>query len=171
MKDNIYKFWRDHSLTNIKPNTGEEYPEGWDVVEYFKNFMTPKEYGDTIEVGCGYGRLCKAFNPDNYLGLDISPNAIIKLLYTVLLHQCDEDIKNMIESLCITSRRIIVAEICGRDWRRKGNPPVFNRTPEEYDAIFREYDRGLSAIIKKPYERYKKKSKSDTDLSIMVFED
>ena len=199
MQPEIYKFWKDHSLANIKPNTGQEFPEGWDVVEFFKNFMTPEEYGEIVEIGCGYGRLCNAFDPSNYLGLDISPVAIkqavalnpdyefeliteknlnkfyphsrTKLLYTVLLHQKDEDIETVVENLCATSRRIIVAEICGRDLRRAGNPPVFNREPIDYDTMFSKYGRGLSNLIKKPYTRYKSYNKQDTDLTIMVFED
>lgn len=199
MQTEIYNFWKNHSLANIKPSVGGEFPEGWNVVEFFKNFKTTKEYGEVVEIGCGYGRLCRAFDPNNYTGLDISPIAIkqaialnpdydfelitekriqklyphsrTKILYTVLLHQSDEDIEKCIENLCTTSRRIIVAEICGRDWRREGNPPVFNRTPEEYDYIFSNYGRGLSQLIKKPYKRYKNFNKSDTDLSIMVFED
>lgn len=199
MQSNIYDFWKNNSLANIKPGVGGEFPEGWDVVKYFKNFMTPEEYGEVVEIGCGYGRLCEAFDPDAYMGLDISPEAIkqaialnpeyefelitkkrtrkyyphsrTKLLYTVLLHQSDEDIDSIIENLCATSRRIIVAEICGRDWRRKGNPPVFNRTPQEYDYMFTTHGRGMSTVVKQPYKRYNNFNKSDTDLSIMVFED
>ena len=199
LQDDIYEFWKNNSLTNIKPEIGKEFPEGWNVVEFFKKFISPEDYGETIEIGCGYGRLCKAFDPYNYTGIDISPDAIkqasllypeyefelitekrlkrlyphsrTKLLYKVLLHQSDEDIDSCIENLCETSRRIIVAEICGRDWRRRGNPPVFNRTPEEYDIMFSKYGRGMSTLVKKPYDRYKNSNKSDTDLSIMVFED
>ena len=199
MDNNIYNFWKNHSLANIKPKIGGEFPEGWDVVEFFKNLYTPEEYGETIEIGCGYGRLCSAFEPDAYIGLDISPQAIeqarllnpeyefelitkkqikrfyphsrTKILYTVLLHQSDEDIEELIKNLCTTTRRIIVAEICGRDWRRAGNPPVFNREPQDYESIFQDYNRRLSTLIKKPYDRYKNFNKSDTDLSIMVFED
>lgn len=199
LQTDIYNFWKNNSLENIKPATGQEFPEGWNVVEFFKKFMSPEDYGETVEIGCGYGRLCKAFDPEIYTGLDISPSAIekarslnpeydfevitekrvkrlyphsrTKLLYTVLLHQSDEDIEAAIENLCETSRRIIVAEVCGRDWRRAGNPPVFNREPEEYIHMFQAYDRGLSTMIKKPYVRYKNFNKSDTDLTIMVFED
>jgi SAM-dependent methyltransferase len=199
LQTEIYNFWKNNSLANIKPEIGEEFPEGWNVIEFFKNFMTPENYGETIEIGCGYGRLCEAFDSRAYLGLDISPIAIkqaialnplydfklitedtlnkfyphsrTKLLYTVLLHQSDEDIKEAVENLCATSRRIIVAEICGRDWRREGNPPVFNRNAEEYINMFQDYGRGISTIIKKPYIRYKDWNKLDTDLTIMVFED
>ena len=199
MQPKIYKFWEENSLANIKPNIGEEFPEGWNVVDYFKNFQSEEEYGDIVEIGCGYGRLCKAFNPKLYLGLDISPAAIklartkyseykfklikedqiaesyprskTKLLYTVMLHQPDEDLIPIVQNLCATSEQIIIAEICGYDWRRSGNPPVFNRNPEDYDYLFRLHGKGLSHLIKKPYLRYKNYNKEDTNLSIMVFDD
>jgi SAM-dependent methyltransferase len=199
LQDKIYNFWKNHSLANIKPKVGEEWPEGWDVTEFFRNFMTEEEYGQVIEIGCGYGRLCTAFNKDKYLGLDISYDALrratkifpnykfklieeedlnnlyqysnTKFLYTVLLHQTDEDIEDMVKNLCMTSDTIIVAEIMGRDWRRQGNPPVFNREVGEYEALFSEYDKGLSKIVKRPYTRYKDWPKIDTDITIMVFRD
>jgi SAM-dependent methyltransferase len=196
LQTDIYNFWKNHSLANIKPQTGEEYPEGWDVVEFFKNF---RKYGNIIEVGCGYGRLCRAFDSEHYLGIDISYDAVrqarkmfpnykfdhiieqevdhmyrysdTKLLYTVLLHQSDEDIESIIEKLCQSSKTIIVAEVTGRDWRRKGNPPVFNREVSEYEVLFTNHGRGLTQVIKKPYERYKDWDKNNTDLTVMVFED
>jgi len=190
MRQDIQKFWEEESLNNIKPATGAEFPEGWDVIEFFKNF---RNYGYIIEVGCGYGRLCKAFDPLYYTGIDISKKAInkakelnpaydfshtdghfpysqTKLLYTVLLHQADEDIRTIVQNLCNSSKTIIVAEIMGRDWRRPGNPPVFNREPYEYTTLFKRYGKELIEVHKKPYERYKNFKKKDTDLTIMVFE-
>ena len=199
MQDKIYDFWVNNALHNIKPSVGGEFPEGWDVIQFFKDLYTPQKYGETIEIGCGYGRLCTAFDPRAYLGLDISSEAIkeansknseytfevitkaklnkfyphsrTKLLYTVLLHQSDEDIEAALKNLCETTRRIIVAEVCGRDWRDGASPWVFNRSPEEYEIMFQNHGRGLSRLIKKPYKRYKNWDKWDTDLSIMVFED
>lgn len=194
MRPDIYKFWKNHSLANIKPNVGGEFPEGWDVVEFFRDLYTVKEYGTVIDMGCGYGRLAEAFKPSKYKGMDISPSAIseakrlnpdyrfvlidepgcshsdTKLLYTVLLHQSDEDIERAIENLCRTTNRIIVAEICGRDWRREGNPPVFNRGVEEYQGIFCTHGKNSMTLIRKPYKRYKNFDKEDTDLSVMIFE-
>ena len=186
MRNDIYNFWKNNLPNNIKD------PEGWNVVEFLKNFRTVEEYGETAEIGCGYGRLCQAFDSEQYVGLDISPDAInmarklnpayefelipeerldrsfphsrTKLLYTVLLHQSDEDISEMIKNLCETSRRIIVAEICGRKWRREGNPPVFNRGVEEYIHMFNEHGKHSLNLINKPHKRY-----AETDISIMVF--
>ncbi len=76
MRDDIYTFWKNNSLDNIKPPIGGEFPEGWDVIDFFRNLYTLEDYGETVEIGCGYGRICEAFDPDNYAGLDISPSAI-----------------------------------------------------------------------------------------------
>lgn len=175
-------------MKNIKPARGGEFPEGWDVGNFFKNLYTEEEYGLVVDVGCGYGRLCKAFNPANYLGLDFSSEAITearnlnpdytfclvdstryplsrtKLLYTVLLHQTDEDISKIVKSLCESTDRIIVAEICGRKWRRAGNPPVFNREYEEYVDLFSSNNKAVEKSFIKPYNAYK-----NTNIHIMVF--
>lgn len=187
--NNIYKFWKHNSLKHIKPNRGGEFPEGWDVVEFLKEIYTEEEYGKVIDVGCGYGRLCKAFNPNKYLGIDFSNDAILKakelnpnytfstinnfesypksdtkLLYTVLLHQRDEDIEVIVETLCKSTNKIIVAEICGRSWRRPGNPPVFNREEEEYIDLFKKYGKFIEKQYNEPYAAYK-----DTKIKIMIF--
>ena len=185
----IYNFWSKNSLTNIKPARGGEFPEGWDVIDFFKNLYSEEEYGSILDIGCGYGRLCNAFNAKNYCGLDISSHAIekaqkvhpeykfslldysinlppsdTKLVYTVLLHQTDEDIDTIVKTLCNTTRRIIVAEICGRDWRRSGNPPVFNRNKQEYIELFNAYGKNIEKQYSKPYKAYK-----GTNIDILVF--
>ena len=33
MRQDIKKFWEEESLNNIKPDTGNEFPEGWDVTK------------------------------------------------------------------------------------------------------------------------------------------
>jgi SAM-dependent methyltransferase len=189
MNNKIYSFWKNNSLKNIKPNRGGEFPEGWHVVNFFNKLLTKEEYGHVIDIGCGYGRLCEAFDYKNYLGLDFSKEAILeakklyptynflvtgstikyppsdtKLLYTVLLHQTDEDIDEIIKNLCDTSNTVIVAEICGRKWRRNGNPPVFNREKEEYIELFKNHGKYIEEQYSLPYEAYK-----NTNIEIMIF--
>jgi hypothetical protein len=81
------------------------------------------------------------------------------LAYTVLLHIEDDRIGEIIQ--CMKDYpRIVIGEIMGRQWRRPGNPPVFNREPEEYaELVGRDYRTVLL-----PYRRY------GTDLTLMVFE-
>lgn len=189
MNKDIYNFWKNNSLKNIKPARGGQFPEGWNVIEFFNKLLTKEEYGHIIDIGCGYGRLCEAFDHKNYLGLDFSKEATLeakklhpdynfsvidstvkypvsdtKLLYTVLLHQTDEDINDIIKNLCNTSDTVIVAEICGRKWRRGGNPPVFNREKEEYIELFKNHGKYIEEQYSLPYEAYK-----NTNIEIMVY--
>jgi SAM-dependent methyltransferase len=184
----VFDFWSKESLKHIKPGRGGEFPEGWDVRQFFQDLFTPEEYGSIVEVGCGYGRLCKAFHVDHYLGIDFSTEAVqaakklnpsynfstigntskypisnTKLLFTVLLHQADEDIEKIVANLA-TTHRIIVGEVCGRHWRRSGNPPVFNRDTSEYVDLFASFNKQLSKHIKRPYLAY-----NNTEIDIMVF--
>lgn len=196
MQPEIYKFWKDQGSKHIQPSGTPTLHEGWDATLFLRELFTQEEYGTVIDIGCGYGRLCTSFSPKQYLGLDFNqesinkareensgykfdilnleehyPYSTTKILFYVLLHQCDGDIEYIVESLCKTSERIIVAEICGREWRREGNPPVFNRNVEEYINLFADYDKCSVNIINKPYPHYQTKYKNkNTDVSIMVFE-
>jgi hypothetical protein len=91
-------------------------------------------------------------NPDHRFtaisGCGVRRGAV--LCYTVLLHVPDDDLATIAAR---TSRagRIVIAEIMGRRWRRTGDPPVFNREPEEYVAAF---GRTLVHRLDLPYLRY-----------------
>lgn len=170
------EFWRREGLRHLTP-AGKENPEGWDVW----SFLGDLAVGSVVEIGCGTGRLCRAFPPDRYLGTDINPAALARaaeahpdysfelyagqsgdtaLLYTVLLHIRDEDLPGFVSK--IRADRVILAEVMGRKWRRKGNPPVFNREPEEYVSALQDY----SCIrYDKPYLHYR-----DTNITFLVFD-
>mgnify|MGYP001089471595 CR=1 FL=1 len=171
------KFWEREGLRHITP-AGKDNPEGWDV----RSFLRELARGSVIEIGCGYGRLCTAFDPEDYIGTDINPAAVAKameihpehrfemfngqsadtaLLYTVALHISDDDLPGFIAG--INADRVIVAEIMGREWRRPGNPPVFNRDPEGYIEAFAGFE--CKEIHAKPYEHYK-----GTDITFLAFE-
>ena len=114
-----------------------------------------------------------------YQGYDINPHALKQakinnprykyvnewkpadtvLAYTVLLHIPDSEIEGIIE-IMKEYERIVIGEITGRQWRRKGNPPVFNRDVSEYINMIGK----VPNIIKVPYPRY------NTELDLMVFE-
>lgn len=173
------EFWKREGLRHITP-AGKENPEGWDVW----SFLGSLARGSVLEIGCGYGRLCKAFSPDEYLGTDVNEKALEKarerfpeyvfeayagqsadtaLLYTVLLHISDDDLSEFIEG--INADRVIVAEVMGRKWRRAGNPPVFNREPQEYIDAFAEYGFECVDTYGKPYAHYQ-----GTCITFLVFE-
>lgn len=171
------EFWKREGLRHITP-ADKRNPEGWDVWSFLRGLSR----GSVLEIGCGYGRLCEAFDPCQYLGADINENALVRarekhpgytfeayqgqsadtaLLYTVLLHISDDDLPGFIAG--INADRVIVAEVMGRGWRRPGNPPVFNRDPEDYIEAFAGFE--LVETHAKPYAHYK-----GTDITFLVFE-
>jgi len=125
--------------------------------------------GTVFEFGCGDGRLSPAFSHDSYTGYDINAAALDAarknnpahnyvtewadadtfLAYTVLLHVPDDEIQAIIDK-AKQYKHIVIGEIMGRQWRRPGNPPVFNRDLEEYvEMIGRPYK-----VLSVPYPRY-----------------
>ena len=54
----------------------------------------------------------------------------------------------------------VVGEVMGRQWRRPGDPPVFNREAHEYVELLGRPCERLAV----PYPRYK------CDLTVLVFE-
>jgi len=132
------EYWRNNRLQNIKPSSLRygEFPEGWDARDIIKRIVTPFIHQSIVEIGCGYGRLCQAFSPDAYLGLDINEEAIEKaqnsnptyrfqvidyvgsyppadvyLAYTVFLHIEDLALAGILKKMAEVTSTIIVAEI------------------------------------------------------------
>lgn len=168
-------FWIKEGLDHIKPDGGE-FPEGFDVLKTLSELLS----GQVIEIGCGYGRLSPAFS--DYVGYDINPTAIefartffpdkefhlygggdytgeSALLYTVLLHIPDDEVVDLIKT--IKTKKVLVAEIMGRKWRRAGDPPVFNREADEYIELF---NRPLITRADVPYKWYR-----DTNITFLLF--
>ena len=166
-------FWRANaSLWHITPR-GERFPE----VGLFDALGSACR-GSVFEFGCGDGRLAPAFHPDSYAGFDINPAALAAareanpghryvtewvpsdtfLAHTVLLHVPDDEIVALLER-AKDYPSVVIGEVMGRKWRRAGDPPVFNREAEEYEAMMgRKADR-----IAVPYPRY------GCNLTMLVF--
>ena len=184
-------FWKERGHDYIIPTTGGEFPEGWDVKSYLSKLCDGKSI---TEIGCGTGRLSSAFQPEQYIGIDISskaleiaesknkhhkylldnqedsyPNADVRLVYTVLLHIDDDCIGDFIENLCKDTERVIVAEIMGRKWRRPGNPPVFNREAEEYITLFEKCGFEKDYHNEKPYEKYADHLLGPVNITFLTF--
>lgn len=182
----ILEYWRSgQGLSNITPQ-GKVWPEG----EEFATFLTELLTGEIVaEIGCGLGRLAPCFQPDNYVGVDICPQAIgkarerhpdhafhtigevealpmasVALLHTVLLHVPDKVLPEFVARLT-PYPRVVVGEILGRHWRREGNPPVFNRELEDYVEAFRAEGFQLSAAHEILYSHYQ-----NTNLTVMDFQ-
>lgn len=187
-------FWGVEGVNHIKPEVGVEHPEGFDV----PSFIAGLAEGFTVEVGCGVGRLSGAFSPDRYVGVDINPYALpiarlanpdhefrliteeldypiadTLVLYTVLLHISDEALSSTLEKVARSTSKLIISEIMDVRWRRDGNPPVFNRNPEDYVAAAGNVGFQLTDTLSRAYARYAATNWADgrnTDLTTLVFE-
>ena len=188
------EFWKENAHLHIKPATGEEFPEGWDVKKYLEKICV----GELVtEIGCGEGRLSGAFHPEHYIGIDVSPKVLeiaesknwefknykyllhnqgdsypsadVRLVYTVLLHIDDDCIDDMIKNLCEGTDTVVVAEIMARMWRREGNPPVFNREADEYITLFEKCGFEKDYHNEKPYKRYKDHRLGPANITFLRF--
>jgi SAM-dependent methyltransferase len=191
------EFWISQGVEHITPR-GLMFPEGFNPGITISSLCQ----GDrVIEMGCGIGRLAGAFDPLLYTGMDINPDAIalarkanpshefmmIKdgaplpvvadtlFMYTVALHVADENIADFLSRVTEAAGRVIIAEIMGRNWRREGNPPVFNRGSQEYVDIMKSLGYDLVNTIRRPYAHYAENhmirlSGKDTDVTFLEFE-
>ncbi|MFC1453460.1 class I SAM-dependent methyltransferase [Verrucomicrobiota bacterium] len=185
-KQDYVDFWIRNAMQDITP-PGTEHPAGWDEVDFIGRVCGMLPYNTVCEFGCGYGRLCAAFGPGSYTGLDVNPKAIERagaehpeynfrtiayddplpecdlcLAYTVLLHVADEYVGEVVSRIRAGARQVVVAEILGRHWRRPSRVPVFNREKEEYVDLFSGY--GLEIELARPYRRY-----PDTMITFLYF--
>lgn len=158
--------WIREGLRHITPR-GLECPEGFDVWQILSDMVG----SDTVkEIGCGRGRLARAFDPNKYTGLDINPRAIVEarkanpkhrfgvvcsckfdvtLLYTVALH-----VKNF-DALELDTPRVIIAEIMNPELARPtGIPPAYNRSEAEYERLMAERGYKRKASHYYPYDYY-----------------
>lgn len=180
-----FEYWRSgNGLPHITP-PGKEWPEGDGFREKIRDLFFLQQ---TVEFGCGRGRLAGCFDPALYMGFDICEKAIMEataakpeysffvddgfsslmfgdalLSHTVLLHVPDDLLSSTIARF--QQPRVIVSEILGREWRnRSDNPPVFNRGLMEYEAAFKAQGYKLHRVLFHPYPHYE-----GTDLSILEF--
>lgn len=170
-------FWIDEGVRHIIPEVGNEFPEGFDVGQMLHQSLD--DHFPLLEVGCGVGRIAQLFAPADYIGADINPHALIQarktnphhlfriadvglrypsapaaLVYTVLLHVADADLESFVTDIAWGRRRVVIAELMDRRWRRSGMPPVFNRDPEDYIDLMQRLGFGLTKFYKHEYERY-----------------
>jgi SAM-dependent methyltransferase len=128
------EFWRLKWRSHIVPYKAK-YPEGLDAITNLKDAIGERTVRD---IGCGYGRLASIFDPFKYIGFDIALGAIKKarkenpyytfvewdfqelpakdvtLLYIVMLHVDDDDLKEFCELVSRNTNRIVIADIMQR---------------------------------------------------------
>ena len=174
-------YWRTNAkLAHITP-PGTRWAEGPGVArELVERFPRGQH---TIDFGCGDGRLVPFFHPADYYGVDINPHAIeacraahpryrfeligkdplpfvdAVLCYTVLLHVPDEELDEVVRRVTDAAPRVLVVEILGREWRRGGIPPTFNRSPMDYSAAFGAHGFILWSSLAFDYARYREGTK------------
>jgi len=182
-------YWTRDNMSNIIPGGHGRYPEGWNPLIVLNDFysFTNKI---VLDYGCGYGRLCEAFDSLFYIGVDLNPKAVkqakemhpeycfeetdgfndlpatdILLAYTVFNHLGSEDLKR-VKIPCDT---IIQCEILGTEWSGKG-PVSHGKTLKTYEQIFHDFK--IMKHKKLPYARYatsKTFSHRNTDMSFLLW--
>lgn len=183
-----FDFWRDEGVKYIIPGGSGVFPEGWDPRPFLVLLSAGQE---TVEFGCGVGRLAGLFDPKLYKGIDINPNAVnvarqnqpehifevvdfdkplpdapYYFTYTVFLHIDDETLPKIIEKIPASCKRFCIAEIMGREWRleNQSNPPVFCREASEYVEIMKQAGFELTGRFAFPYLHYYRKIYMNPDL-------
>lgn len=172
-------YWQNNmALAHLTP-PGDRFPEG-----NLAPVMASLVVGHVCDFGCGDGRLAPLFYEGGYFGCDINPAAIRQarlnhpaysfgltlyeadtvLAHTVLLHIPDDSIGTTLDAFT-DYWRVVIGEIMGRQWRRPGNPPVFNRDESDYIAMMEQRDYRLVDKQTLPYWRY-----NNTDITFLAFD-
>lgn len=192
------KFWKEKGNNHLGKLKGNEFGERFDVLNILKGMLW--QYNTVLEIGCGEGRLCDAFRPNQYLGLDVNTTSIkiakekhpgyafrlceyhdnypavsAVLLYTVLMHVSDDEIQQVISNVVAAAPVIVVSEMMGREWGmsrfKKQSLPAYNRNLFEYKEMFVEHDYDLVEYHDELVERYKSwKGKRNIHTSFIKFE-
>lgn len=188
------RFWIAEGPSHIIPDIGHEFPEGFDLGEALRNAIGGEF--PVLEFGCGVGRLASLFDKDEYIGIDVSPSALLHarrrlpahqlritdqgikypdaptvFVYTVLLHIADDALTGYLKNIVKGRQRIIIAELMDSRWRRDGNPPVFNRDPEEYVLTMADLGYRLTSYSKHGYKRYENCGlQQDTRITFLTFD-
>jgi SAM-dependent methyltransferase len=186
-------FWISEGTRHIKPKVGGDFPEGFDVRAALEPHIGASPL---LEIGCGTGRIASLFGSQEYIGVDVNPEALriarenlpgydfrihddgfaypdapTVLFYTVLLHVSDEVLPGLLAQACSGRRQVVIAELMDQRWRRPQRVPVFNRNPDDYKQILRGLGFSLVGETKHAYERYNtpKFKEFDSRLTILGF--
>lgn len=164
MIEKYKQFWIEDNLNNVAREDSLIQGE-WDTLSYLKDLKDYLKCKTVLDFGCGFGRHSVAFNPKEYLGVDINPKAIkearyshpnhefqeitlqskypvadLYLVFTVFLHLDDASVRSSLRKMRNTCRKyIVIIEALGREWRNPNvSLPLFNRDLDEYVLLLKE---------------------------------
>jgi SAM-dependent methyltransferase len=187
----------DPGLAFVAPN---HFPEGFDVFGRIRDITEVDDLDggsglEVLEVGSGRGRLCRAFPASKYMGVDISPAAVkdakerfpeyhfecvgisaelpkaeVALIYTIALHISDEGLYEFMEPVVAAAPKVAICEIMDSRWKHLGNPPAFNRDPEDYFRLMAQLGYALKRSFKVSYKRYESVPNRENRISFHLYE-
>ena len=170
-----------------------EFPEGFDVCEQLREITKDLTFNRVIDFGCGVGRLCQSFKPENYLGFDIDEEAIknakerfssysfekvpdgpvgadLYLAYSVFNYLSDRKLHEVLKN--IRCKWLVLGEMLGKEWKSHDLSAPYYRDIEDYVKLLRSHDLILQKHVRKPYKKYSESNcykGNNTDISFLVF--
>jgi len=154
-------FWKER-LSTAKKNGQLHYsvylcnPTRWQEIEKTHAEILKKEIQPDMRVldaGCGFGRMAKYFNPNKYVGIDLSPDLLVEA------HKANpgyifetENLKNIPfrdlyfdVAFCISIKQMIIGNIGPQEWlkiqtelKRVAKKVIlleYEEHPENYEVI------------------------------------
>lgn len=160
MNSKDVEFWQTEGINHLFWHGAPVYYEGEDNVKNVVELVGDKSVRD---IGCGYGRLSKFFDPAKYTGYDLAVTAVRKAqrlfpnyrfihwdfsafgsadvtMFVNGPHLVpDDDIESTIAQLCNNTEAVVIGEPMDPSWRGSWSHlpyGVYTRTVETYDALF-----------------------------------
>ena len=184
----LTQFWIADDLRNIQP-PGHN-PAGFDEVAVLRQVYALCGAGSVLDLGCGWGRLARAFPGDKYLGYDINPAAVAEarelapehhfecvafddplprrdlcVTSSVLLHVDDRNVLGLASRMSRSFGKLLIIEIMQRSIRDSPSQvPAYCRDRADYERLFPSFD--VQFEIRKPYAWYREQGR---ELSYVLF--
>lgn len=181
-------WWANDGAKNVTPSN-ERTPEGFEPGAFCAMVLRGLS---VVELGCGDGRLAGHFETGRYVGLDVCaaglrdasdenpdhtftqyepwstlPPSDAVLAWQVLLHVPDDQLPHAVAAMA--GRTVLIGECMSREWRRDGDPPVFNRGAGECIDAFSD-THALAGFCNFPIRRYESEAPDRAHLTAMLLE-
>jgi len=171
-------FWKTKGINWMRWSGVPEYYEGMAAIEAIVDYVGT----DTVrDIGSGYGRLCKFFDPKKYIGYDINPAAAsrAKILFpsykiyhwdltalpyatsTILVNSLivinNEEIVDFLKLVSQNTDNIIISEVMDNTHHPEGLPfNFYSRTLDAYCQILDSLNFKLSSSVNNQHTLYDK---------------